>query len=99
MKKLTDAQLKAAEHIDSEALRWQRMSARCKDIGMHLMATTCAHVAKELKDSLEMQLRLLKCETIIPENWKSQVETIEELEKKMAPSSDAMFLEIRHGIV
>ena len=99
MKKLTDAQMKAAEHIDSEALRWQRMAARCKEIGMHLMATTCVRVAKEMKDSLELQLRLLKGETIIPENWKSDVEEVEELEKKKSPQSDAMFLEIRHGIM
>jgi len=99
VKKLTDEQLKAAEHIDSEALRWQRMAARCKEIGMHLMATTCTRVAKEMKDSLELQLRLLKKETIIPENWKNDDEEIEELEKKTAPQSDAMFLENPHGIV
>ena len=99
MKKLTDAQLKAVEHIDREALRWQHMAARCKDIGMHLMATTCTHVAKEMKNTLELQLRILNKETIIPENWKSNDEEIEELEKKTAPQSDAMFLEMRHEIV
>jgi len=99
MKKLTDAQLKAVEHIDREVLRWKRMAYRLKEIGLHLMATTCAHVSKEMKDTLELQLRILNQETIIPEKWKSQVETVEELEKKMAPQSDAMFLEMPHGIV
>jgi len=72
--KLTDEQYKACEYIGLEAERWQRLGMRMKDIGMHLMATTCKHVSKELSDTMELQLRLLKRDgtTLIPENWRPE---------------------------